>query len=167
MNHIHGYLFRRQLDQRIAQGFDGTVHVSLHDDVQLLETTQSDTAAHFVESQNLLRTQTLLTLQLLALVRDFASLLFRIHHMERITGCRCTVQTQNRSCLSRADFFHTLVTLIEHGLHTTVVRTGQHDVPYMQRSVRHQYRSHVTASLIQRRLDDGTGCLTVRIGFQV
>ena len=83
MDDIYLNLFRRQLDQRVAQCFHRTIHVTLNDNIQFLEVTQSDTTTQFIQSKNLLRTQALFTSQLFTFVGDFTSFLVAFYHMER------------------------------------------------------------------------------------
>ena len=106
-------------------------------------------------------------LQLFTLVSNLTCFLFGVHHMERVARRRCAIQTQDGGRFGRPDFFHALVTLVEHGFHTAVIRTGQHDVAHVQRSVGHEHRGHITTSFVQGRFDDGPRGLTVRVGFQV
>ena len=68
MDNIYLNLFRRQLNQRIAQRFHRAIHVTLNDDVQFLEVTQSNTTAQLIQRKDLLRTQALFTSQLFTFV---------------------------------------------------------------------------------------------------
>jgi hypothetical protein len=114
-----------------------------------MEVTQRQTAAHFVERQHLLRTQTLFTLQLFAFVGDLACFLLRFDYVERVASSRCTVQAQYQGRCRRTSLLHALVTLIEHSLHLTVAGTRQHDVAHFQGTVGNEYRSHIATTLIQ------------------
>ena len=149
MDDIYLNLFRRQLDQRVAQCFHRTIHVTLNDNIQFLEVTQSNTTTQFIQSKNLLRTQALFTSQLFTFVGDFTSFLVAFYHMESVTGSRSTVQSQNQCRFSRTRFFDTLITFIEHSLHTTIASSGQYDISDFQSTVRYQYRSYITTSLVK------------------
>ena len=59
-------------------------------------------------------------------------LLFRIDYVERITGSRCTVQSQNQYRLRRSGLFQALVTFIEHSFHLTIRCTCQYDVSHLK-----------------------------------
>ena len=100
-----------------------------------MEVTQCQTTANFIQSKHLLSTQTLFTLQLFALVSDFTCFLFRINYVERITGSRCTVQSQNQYRLRRSGLFQALVTFIEHSFHLTIGCTCQYDVSHLKCTV--------------------------------
>ncbi len=132
-----------------------------------MEITQSQTTAHFIQCQQFLSTQALLTLQLFTLVGNVTSLLFRINHMESITCRRSTVQSQNQYRFGRTGLLDALVTFIKHGFHLTITSTSQDYIAHFQRTVCHQHSSHITASLIQRRFNDRTGCLAVGISLQI
>ena len=149
MDDIYLNLFRRQLDQRVAQCFHRTIHVTLNDNIQFLEVTQSDTTTQFIQSKNLLRTQALFTSQLFTFVRDLTGFLIAFNYMERITCSRSTVQSQNQCRFGRSRFFHALITFVEHGFHTSVAGSRQYDVSYFQSTVRYQYRSYITTSLVK------------------
>ena len=149
MDHIYLDLFSRQLDQRVAQCFYRTVHVTLDDDVQFLEVTQSNTTAKFVQGQDLLCTQALFTSQLFTFVRDLTGFLIAFNYMECITCSRSTVQSQNQCRFGRSRFFHALITFVEHGFHTSVAGSCQYDISYFQSTIRYQHGSYITTSLIQ------------------
>ena len=59
-----------------------------------------------------------------------------------------------------------LVTFVKHGFHLTVACTCKHNIAHLQSTVGHEYRSHITTTLIQLGLDDGTGSATVGVCFQ-
>ena len=132
-----------------------------------MEITQSQTTAHFIQCQQFLSTQALLTLQLFTFVGNVTSLLFRINHMESITCRRSTVQPQNQYRFGRTGLLDALVTFIKHSFHLTITSTSQDYIAHFQRTVCHQHSSHITASLVQRRFNDRTGCLAVGISLQI
>ena len=68
VDHVHVNLFGGELDEGVGQGLDGAVHVSLDDDVELLEVAYRDAAADLLEGDVLLGPQALDAEQLLALV---------------------------------------------------------------------------------------------------
>ena len=104
-----------------------------------MELTARDTMGDVAERQTLLRTQPLLTLQLLTLVGDLTCLLLRVDNMELVTGGRCSVETEDDSRLSRFNVVDTLVTLVEQSLHAAPGCTGKHDIADMQRTVTHEH----------------------------
>ena len=67
-----------------------------------MELTTCDTVRNITQGQALLSTQALLTLQLLTLVGNFASLLLSLDYMELVTCCRRTIQTEDDSWLCRS-----------------------------------------------------------------
>ena len=149
MDNIYLNLFRRQLNQRIAQRFHRTIHVTLNDDVQFLEVTQSNTTTQLIQCKDLLRTQTLFTSQLLTFISDFTSFLIAFDYMECITCSRSTIQSQDQCRFGRSCFLDALVTFVEHSLHTSIAGSRQYDVSHFQSTVRYQYSSYISTSLIQ------------------
>ena len=149
MDDIDLNLVGRELDQRIAQRLNRTVHIALDDDIQFMEVAESQPSAHFVQRQHLLGTQALFALQLLTFVGNFAGFLIGIEHMEGVTGSRSTVQTQNQHRFGRSCLFETLVALVEHGLHLTIGSSGQHDVAHMEGTVGHEDGGHIAAALVE------------------
>ena len=45
--------------------------------------------------------------------------------------------------------------------------SSHHDITHFQRSVADEYGRHISTALVERRLDDRTRCLAVRIGLEV
>ncbi len=156
-----------ELDERVLDSLDGTVHIGLDDDVEFLEVSDSQTATDLLESDVLLGADRLLALQLLTLVSNLACLLLGRQYVELVTGLRRTVETEDRTRLTRANLLDALAALVEHGLDTTVVGAGQHDVAHMERTVLDEQRSYVAASLVERGLDDRTLGATLGIGLEV
>lgn len=155
------------LDERVLDSLDGTVHIGLDDDVEFLEVSDSQTATDLLESDVLLGADRLLALQLLTLVSNLACLLLGRQYVELVTGLRRTVETEDRTRLTRANLLDALAALVEHGLDTTVVGAGQHDVAHMERTVLDEQRAYVAASLVERGLDDRTLGATLGIGLEV
>ena len=167
MDYVHLNLLLRQLDQRARHCLNRAVHVTLNDDIQLLERTDSDTTTDLIQRHVLLGHNTLHTLQLLALVSDLACRAIVLHNVEGITRCRSAIQTQHLYGSCGRCLIDLLTTLVEHSLHTARVNTRQHHVTNTQSTVLHQQRSYVTATLIQRRLDYRTRCTAVGISLQL
>ena len=167
MDDIDLNLLGRELDERVAEGLNRAVHVALNDDIELLEAAECDTAAHLVKGKHLLGAQTLLALQLLAFVGNLAGLLLGLDHVEGITGLRCAIETEDEHGLGRTGLLDALVTLVEHGFHATEVCTGQYDIAHLERTVLHEYGSHVATALVEGRLDDGTCSTLVGVGLEV
>ena len=78
MQHIALNLGGRQFDERVAESFNLSVNVTFDDDVEFLERPEGLTAGNIIECQALRGAHTKFTLQLLALVGDFSSLLFSV-----------------------------------------------------------------------------------------
>ena len=123
--------------------------------------------ADVVESDSRLCTQTLLALQLLALVGNFLCLLLSVHNVERVACRRCAIKTEYNCRLRRACLLNALVTLVEHRLYASMACSGYHYVAHLQCSVRHEHRRNVATALVERRLYDGTCRLAVRISLQI
>ena len=149
MDDIYLNLFRRQLDQRVAQCFHRTIHVTLNDNIQFLEVTQSDTTTQLIQCKDFLRTQALFASQLLTFVGNFTSFLIAFYHVECVTCSRSAIQSQNQCRFGRSCFLDTLITFVEHSLHTSVACSCQYDVSHFQSTVRYQHSSYISTSLIQ------------------
>ena len=80
-----------------------------------MELSTCDAVGNIRQGKTGLCTQALLTLQLLTLVGYLACFLLGLHHVERVTGRRRTVQTEDDGRLRRSRTFDALVTLVEHG----------------------------------------------------
>ena len=116
VDNVHLDLLCRHLDERVGESLDRAVGVTLNDDVKLLERTEGDAVRDIREGETLLCAQALLALQLQTLVGDVACLLLGVEHVERVAGCRRTVQAEDDSWLSRTCRLYALVALVEHGL---------------------------------------------------
>ena len=60
-----------------------------------------------------------------------------------------------------------LSALVAQVFHTSVAGSGNDVVANMQRTVAHQDSGHISASLVERRLNDSAGGIAVGIGFQL
>ncbi len=105
-------------------------------------------------------------MQLFTAVGNGTCFLFRFHHIKGITCLWSAIKAEDQCRFSRTGLLNTLVTLVEHRLHTTKVGTGNHDVSLMQGTVFYQYRRYVTAALVEFRLNDGARCPPIGVGFQ-
>ena len=123
MDDVDLNFLRREADERIGERFDRAVHVTLDDDIELLEVAQRTTTSEFVEGKPLLRTVVLLTLELLTLAGDATRFLLGLHDVEGLTCSRRTIQTKDQNGFAGASLLDLLVTLVEHSLHTAIVRT--------------------------------------------
>ena len=94
MDHIDPHLFGRELDQRVGESLDRTVHITLDDDIEFLEVADGDTPADLLEGHMLLSLDALDADQLLPLVGDGLRFLLVSHHIELVTGARSSVKTK-------------------------------------------------------------------------
>ena len=167
MDDVDLNLLGAQLQQLAGESLHRTVHITLDDDVELLEVSDGDTAADLLEGDMLLRAQTHLTGEACAFGGDAAGLLLGFANLEGITGLRGAVQTQQQHRLRGTCRLHRLVTLVEHGLDLAEAAAGQNRVTHSQGTVLHQHLGDVTAALVQSGLDNRTYAGTVRVGLQV
>lgn len=58
-------------------------------------------------------------------------------------------QTEDDGRLGRSCALYAAVTLVEHGLDTSVVGTGDDVVAHSQRTVRHEYGGNISTSLVE------------------
>ena len=143
-------LLRGELDERVAESLDTSVGVSLDDDVELLERSERYTVRDVRQREAFLRAESLLALQLQTLVGYLSGLLLRLEHMERVAGGGCSVESEDYSGLCRTCRLYAGVALIEHGLDTSVARSGYDVVADAQRTVAHEHRRHVSTALVER-----------------
>ena len=154
MDDVDTHLLGGEFDEGVGEGFDGTVHVTLDDDVELLEVADGYTAADLLESHVLLGLDALDTDELLALVGDALGFALVAHHHEFLTCRRGSVESEDRDRSGRTGFGNLLATLVEHGLDLAVEASAEDDVTHMESSVLDQDSGEVTAALVERRLDD-------------
>ena len=166
VNHLHHDILRREFDERVGECFHRAVHIGLDDDIEFVVRAHFEALANLFEREHLSRAEVLLALQLFAAVGNLACLLLRFHHVELVAGLRCAVEAEQRGGHGGPHFVHALVTLVEECLHAAEVRTGQHHVALLERTVAHKHRGHVAAPLVERRLDDRARSLAVGVGFE-
>ena len=90
------------------------------------------------------------------------------HDVELITRLRGTIQTQDDRRFAGQYLLDALITFVEHCLDAPMRCTCQHDVTHAERTIADQHRCHITASFVQRRLDDRAlgAALGVRLQVQ-
>lgn len=159
-------LVGRELEQRVAERFDGAVHVAFDDDVELLEVADGATPAYVVECEYLLGAHAQFALQLLALGGDLAGLLLGLHHVEGVAGGGGAVKAEYQRRSGRPCLGDALVAFVEHGLDLAVVGAGEDYVADMEGAVLHEHGGHIAAALVERRLDDRPYGLAVGIGAE-
>ena len=109
------HLLRRELEERVGQCLHRSVGVALDDDVELVELSASDAVGNVAQREALLRAETLLALQLLALVGNLAGLLLRLEHVERVARRGRAVESEDDTGIGGSGLLDTLVALIEEG----------------------------------------------------
>ena len=154
MDNVYLNFFGREFNQRIRKGFDRTVNVTFHNDIQFLEVSDSDTTANFVEGNMFLCTESLFALQLFALVGNLTGFAFAFHHIELVAGLWCAIQTENQYRFGWAYLFDTLVAFVEHRLDMAEMLPGQNHIAYAKRSRLDQDSGHITAAAVERRFDN-------------
>ena len=167
MNDIHLDLLRRELLQRVTEGLNRTVHVTLHNEVELLEFSNRDPATQLLKRNRLLRPNPLFTLQLLTLGRDRPRFLFIFKAVELVPCRWCAIETQDRNGNRRTCFFHTRTAFVEHGLDLSGVLACQNRIAHPQRASFDKQVRHVSAALVERRLDHRTQGALFRIRLQL
>ncbi len=105
--------------------------------------------------------------ELLTLVGDGLGLLLIAHDVELVTCARRSVETENRNRRRWPGLLHLLSSLVEHGLHTTVVASAQHHVACVEGSILDKHGGQIAAALVQRGLDHGSDGVLVRIGLEI
>ena len=165
--HVHLDLLGGELDERVGESLDRTVHVTLDDDVELLEVADSDTAAYLLECHVLLGLDALDAQQLLAFVGDALGLLLVGEHIELLACGRGSVESEYGHGRRRAGLGNFLAALVEHRLHLAVAASAQHHVAELESTLLHEHRGEIAAALVERRLYDRTYRRLVRICLEL
>src|SRR5664280_942491 len=118
----------RKFNKRIAEGFDGTVHITFDNNIQLLEITDCNPSTDLIESDMLLRAQSLFALKLSSLIGNLLSLLVAFHDVELVTCLRGSVQTQYESRSGRADLVYFSSPFIIHCLNMSEASACEHNI---------------------------------------
>ena len=90
---------------------------------------------------------------LLSEVGDFARLLLIFDGHDGITGVGRAVQSQDFDRDTGARFLNRLAVFIEHGAHTSVLQTGEHNVALLQRTLLNQQRRNSAPAFIESGFD--------------
>ena len=167
VKHVDLHFRCGQLDERVGQGFYRTVHVAFDHEVELMEIVERAAASELFEAEAFLGAQAEFSLELFALSCDFACLLLRFKHVERVSCRRRAVEAENEHGSGWPGLLHPLVALVEHCLDFSVMRSGKYHVAHAERSVLHEHSGHIATSFVKARLYDGAYCGTVGIGLEV
>src|SRR5690606_5645973 len=93
-------------------------------DIELLEATDRQTTADFIQGDMFLGTKALLTLYLLSGVGNLSRFTLSIVYLDRITCLRCTTKSQHLNGRGWSCFFELLACVIKHCFHAAIVLTG-------------------------------------------
>ena len=160
-------ILRGEFDERVFECLHRTVHIGFDDDIEFLEVTDSHTTTDLLKTNMFLRTDRLLALELLTFVSDVTCLLLGRQYVELVTCLRCTVETKDRTGLTRVYLIDLLTTLVEHRTDTSVVRSCEHDIAHVERTVLYQEGCYISTSFVQRGLDDRTFRTTFGVCLEV
>ena len=168
MDDVHLDVVGGKADKGVGECLYGTVDVALHHNVEFLVITDLQATADFVKGKHLGGTEILLALELETFSGNVTGFLLRAHDVELVAGLGCTVKSEQGGGMCRTYIGDALAALVEEGLYAAVVCTCNHDVALMEGTVADKYGSYITASLVKRRLDDGSRSITVgvRLEFQ-
>ena len=164
---VDAHLGLVHLLERVAQRFDGALHVGLHDEVQvgllaLLDAVEQVVQAHvalgFLLGQAGAQRAFLGQLAGVALVLEHAELVARGGH---------AVQAQDLHRIGGTGRIDVLAMRIHQRADTAVRGAGHHDVARVQRAALHEHGGHGTAALVEVRLDDEAGGLGVGVGLEL
>ncbi len=162
-----GNFFRGKFLQRVAEGFNGSIHVTFDDQVKFLKVAQRETAADLIEGDMLLGADALFAEDLASSVGYFLCFAFIRIYLEFFTGLRRTVESQQQYGGGGRRVFDPFVPFIEHGLYAAEILTGNDQVAVAQRAALDQDGSHIAPAFIEGGFDDAAGGFAVGIGFQV
>ena len=135
MDHVHLYLFGRELDHTVGESLDGSVHITLDDDIEFLEVTDRNTAADLFEGHMFLGLDTLDADKLLALIGDALRFLLVCHYDELLTCGRSAVQTEDRHRGRRTGLLNLLSALVEHTPYPSEVASAEDAVSGVEGSI--------------------------------
>ena len=150
------HLVGTKLDERVAEGLHGAVHVTLDDDVELFEVAEGATTTDFLEGEVGLRTDALLTLQLGTFGGDVLGFFLVLHDVEGVASLAGTSEAEEQHRLRRTGGHDLLVALVVHGADASGNGTSHDGVALAERAFLHQQFGNIAAAFVERALDDHT-----------
>ena len=166
MDHIYLYLLGRQLQQRIAQGFHRTIHITFDNQVKFFEITDGQASSNFIQCYVFAGTHSLLSHQLLTLVADFASRRFALGHIETLTSGGSSRKAKNLNRLSRANFCNLLTPFVLQNLDTSIMSSCQNRIPGLQGPGLDEDGGNNTPPFVQGGFNNGSNSSFVGVGLK-
>src|SRR5690606_4502923 len=96
VNNVDLYFIGGKIEQCIGKRLDRTIHVSFHNHVQFLESTDGQTTTDFIKCNMLFGPDFLLTLNLLTFSSNFPRFALCFHAVELISSLWCPIEAQYR-----------------------------------------------------------------------
>ena len=161
------HLVSGEFQQRVGEGFDRTVDITLDDNIEFLEVANGDTAANLVEGHVLLGAETLLALQLCTLGGDVLGFLLAFGDVEGVACLTGACETKEKHGLRGTGGHNLLVTLVVHGADTSADGTGNDGVAFADSTVFDKQFGDVATTFVERALQDCTLGTLVGVALQL
>src|SRR5690606_13346465 len=158
-----------ELVERDVDRFDRTLHVTLDDERELLETRGLQLRHHLLERTALtsLACNGLFTGKTLTVVRNLARLRLVLDYGEAVTSLRRSLKAEDLDRHGRTCALDLLATVIDQGAHTSPLITDGNDVANVERTGVNENRCTRTATLVELGFDDDTFGGAVRVCLEV
>ena len=152
--------------QGCLQCFDGTLNVSLNNDVQLFDFAFFNALEQVIQRNLGVQLDFLFLLLGDTFFGNAAGSLF-IGAVQNIAGSRYIVQAQYLYRGRRQSLLNFFATVIDHCTNLTIGGAGNNGITDMQSTALYQYGSNRAAAFIQLCLDDGAVSRQIRVSLQL
>ena len=152
--------------QGCLQCFDGTLNVSLNNDVQLFDFAFFNALEQVIQRNLGVQLDFLFLLLGNTFFSNAAGSLF-IGAVQNIAGSRYIVQAQYLYRGRRQSLLNLFATVIDHCTNLTIGGAGNNGITDMQSTALYQYGSNRAAAFIQLCFDDGAVSRQIRVSLQL
>src|SRR6056297_818811 len=167
MQHANADLVVADLFQRLDDGLGRPLNVGFHHDLKLGHVLVGlGVRQKLIERGGSTGSGTFVLGGLLAVFRDLARLRLGIDHVQHVAGLGCAVQAQNLDRNRRARFAHAFTLVVHQRADLAPLFADDKDIALPQGALVDQNRRDRATAHVKLRLDDGTLCGTVGVGFQ-
>src|SRR6056297_4731 len=167
MQHANADLIVADLFQRLNDGLGRALNVGFHHDLKLGHVLVGlGVRQKLIERGGSPGSGTFVLGGLLAVFRDLARLRLGIDHVQHVAGLGCAVQAQNLDRNRRASFAHAFTLVVHQRADLAPLFANDKDIALPQGALVDQNRRDRATAHVKLRLDDGTLCGTVGVGFQ-
>ncbi|MNE23458.1 hypothetical protein D3C80_1167130 [compost metagenome] len=158
-----------KLVERRDDRFDRTLHVTLDDQREFLETGILQLAHHLLERTALagLAGNRLVASKTLAILGDFAGTSFVFDDGEAVTGSRRAGKTEHFDRGCRTGFLDVVALVGDESTNTAPLIAGNDDLARLQRTLLDEHGRNRTTTAVELGFNDRTFGSTRRVGLQV